>query len=311
MIACSLQAEVVIGKQGTNAPGTGSNFTFTSPTNRTGMRITFGAQTNTAYSYLFLKKNGVPTETDFDYVSRSDVWTNRICVEQPEFDPAVTNYGLRVFTPPASPTHSFMVAIAASAPDRAVVRPAVKPASFTVSGVLTNSASLPLAQWHVFQMDVPSALASWSIVLQTTNDLVPDLYIRKELPPATNEWLKATLSGNPRELILTNGEIAAGTWFVGVHLPVAGTNTSYTLTAAATLPELSLLFDTTGGSLVVSNGFFLMRAVGPTNATVVLEQSTTLADWRPCATNTMTNGNWQLAAPFGTGPQQFFRLHQP
>jgi len=251
------RADVVIGKQGTNAPGTGADFPFTIPANCTGLRIHFAAQTNAGHSYLYLKKNGSPTEIDFDYVSRSDLWTNRICIEPPEFDPAITNYGLRVFTPPASPTHSFVVAIIANAPDRALVRPAIKPASFTTTGVLTNSASKPLARWQVFQVDVPTALASWRITAQTTNNLFADLYLSKELPPDTNAWLRASLSGNPRELVLTNGQVAAGTWFIGVHLPLAETNTTYSITATATLPEMppdpATVFSFTNGAPITIN----------------------------------------------------------
>jgi hypothetical protein len=449
------RADVVIGKQGTNAPGSGTDFTFTIPANQKGVCITFGAQANLGRSHLYLKKNGTPTETDFDYVSRSDLWTNRICIEPPEFDPAVTNYGLRVFTPPTSPTHNFMVAIAASAPDRAIVRPAIKPVSFTATGILTNSAPKPLQQWEleqwqVFQVDVPSPLTgAWRITAHgewNTNVgevVIPDLYVAKEVPPNTNAWLKADLTRNPRQIVLTNGEITAGTWFIGVHHPGSGSpsNMVYSLecvvnasatpndlcagaivvggpaytnaqsTVAATsqddpmpsdmnmfgngvwyrftaptngrlavdtrgsdfdtglgiytgncgnlmelasnddtdsgdaddlcselsvavtegtsysilaggydaetgdltlhltfIPDPPLQFETEAGAIVLSNGFFLTRATGPTNATVVIEQSSTLTNWTPCLTNTLTNGVWEIPMPIGTNRHLFFRL---
>lgn len=304
----SLYAPPVIGLQGTNAPGSGTNFTFTIPTSRASLSIFFAAQTNAGYSHLYLKKDGTPTESDFDFVSRSDVFTNRICIETPEFDPVVTNYGLRVFTPASSTTHSFMVAIALNATDRSVSRPALKPASFTTTGVLTNSASKPLAQWQVFQVDVPSALANWTITVQSTNALIPNLYVRKELQPDTNAWLRASLSDESRQIVFTNREVASGTWFVGVHLPTAETSTAYSITATATWPEVPLRFETTAGALALSNGVLHMRAIGGTNAVVVLEQSSTLSNWMPCLTNTLTNGVWNISMPLVPNSQQFFRL---
>jgi hypothetical protein len=293
-----LEADVVIGKQGTNAPGSGTDFTFTIPANQKGMCITFAAQVNLGRSHLYLKKNGTPTETDFDYVSRSDLWTDRICIEPPEFDPAVTNYGLRVFTPPTSPTHSFMVAIAAGAPDRAIVRPAIKPVSFTATGVLTNSVSKPLAQWQVFQVDVASPLAgAWRITAHggwdTNGNIVfaiPDLYVAKELPPNTNAWLKADLTRNPRQIVLTNGEITAGTWFIGVHHPGSGSPSNMVYSLECVVNVSATPNDLCAGAIVVGG-------LAYTNAQSTVA-ATSQDDPMPSDMNTFGNGVWyRFTAP--------------
>jgi hypothetical protein len=228
-----LHAELVLGRQGTNAPGTGADFTFTTPGTNAGLSVLFGAQPSTNYSYLYLKQNGTPTETDFDFVSRSDVFTNRICLESPEFDAAVTNYGLRVFTPATSGTHAFMVAISMKGTDRAVTRPAWKPVSFATTGILTNLAS---GSWHFFQVDVPNALPVWRLTLNAMNGVNTGLYVSRNQPPATNSFLKAattfTITTNqfPAILEFTNAEAVAGTYFIGVRLPDgAVTNAMYSL----------------------------------------------------------------------------------
>src|SRR5205085_11614821 len=93
---------------GTNAPGQGTNYTFTLTTGATNLSLVVSNSAG-AYSYLFLRKGATPTDTDFDFVARLNGKTNEINLELPEF--AATNYGLRVTTPAASATDPFNVVL--------------------------------------------------------------------------------------------------------------------------------------------------------------------------------------------------------
>src|SRR5438552_3662705 len=89
---------------GTNAPGQGTNYSFTLTTGATNLSLVVSNSAG-AYSYLLLRKGATPTDTDFDFAARLNGKTNEINLESPEF--VVTNYGLRVSTPAASATDPF------------------------------------------------------------------------------------------------------------------------------------------------------------------------------------------------------------
>src|SRR5512137_1792239 len=69
---------------GTNAPGQGTNFTFSTGLDATNLSLVISNNAS-AYSYLLLKPGGTPTDTDFTYVARLTGQTNRINLEAPEF----------------------------------------------------------------------------------------------------------------------------------------------------------------------------------------------------------------------------------
>src|SRR3954454_4142180 len=81
---------------GTNAPSTGSNFTFTVGVGATNLSLVI-SNSATAYSYLLIKNGGTPTDTVFDWAARLNGATNEINLEAPEY--AAGTYGLRVSTP--------------------------------------------------------------------------------------------------------------------------------------------------------------------------------------------------------------------
>jgi len=54
---------------GTNAPGQGSNYTFTVGTGATNLSLVV-SNSAAAYSYLLLKNGGTPTDTVFDFAAR-------------------------------------------------------------------------------------------------------------------------------------------------------------------------------------------------------------------------------------------------
>jgi hypothetical protein len=78
---------------------------------------------------------------------------------------------------------------------------------------------------------------------------------------------------------------------------------SYTGTA-------SLRFETSNGSLSVSNGVCNLRLTGTAGTSVVLERSSGLTTWTPFQTNTLPAGGLPLAIPTANYPQQFFRARQ-
>jgi NHL repeat len=67
-------------------------------------------------------------------------------------------------------------------------------------------------------------------------------------------------------------------------------------------------FDTSGGSLTVSNGLFLMRITGSSSGSVILETTTNLqSPWTPIQTNPFSPPGLNLSLPAGANQSQFFR----
>ena len=129
-----------------------------------------------------LKKNGTPTDTDFDFISRLNGRTNQVNLQLPEF--STGSFGLRVRTPSTSATQTFSVVLTTNRTDlRSGGYPALKPHVFTTTGTLTNN--LVNGTWHYFQVDVPTNLLGWRIVLSTNSGSVanPDLFVQRgQLP---------------------------------------------------------------------------------------------------------------------------------
>lgn len=210
---------------GTNAPGAATNYSFTVGVGATNLSLIISNAPAT-YSYLRLAKGRTPTDTDFDFISRLNGATNRINLQSPEF--VVTNYGLRVSTPAGSTTHAFSVVLTTNRTDlRTAAYPVLKPLAFTTTGVLTNGAGLDA--FHYFQVDMPTNLPGWRIVLNTTNANA-NLYVRRGALPTTGAYDYLS-SGQPVDTIILDSTLAtSNTYFLGVHLPAgAATNCNYTL----------------------------------------------------------------------------------
>ena len=167
--------------RGTNAPGGATNFTITIPAGATNLSLVV-SNSGVAYSHLLLKKNGTPTDTDFDFISRLNGRTNQVNLQLPEF--STGSFGLRVRTPSTSATQTFNVVLTTNRTDlRSGGYPALKPHVFTTTGTLTNN--LVNGTWHYFQVDVPTNLLGWRIVLSTNSGSVanPDLFVQRgQLP---------------------------------------------------------------------------------------------------------------------------------
>ncbi len=212
---------------GTNAPGQGTNYSFSVGGGATNLSLVISNGSG-AYSYLLLAKGRAATDTDFDFISRLSGATNQLNLESPEF--AVTNYGLRVLTPATSATHAFTVVMTTNRTDlRQPAYPVLKPHAFTATGILTNASSQ--GAFHYFQADVPTNLPGWRIVLSTTNANA-DVYVQRGARPTTASYLRRSLGQPIDTVILDSTEAANSTYFIGVYLPAGtATNSIYTLTA--------------------------------------------------------------------------------
>jgi len=211
---------------GTNAPGTGSNYTFSVGVAATNLSLIV-SNNATAYSHLLLARGRTPTDVDFDFIARLNGATNRINLQGPEF--VATNYGLRVRTPAASLQHPFAVVLTTNRTDlRTAPYPVLKPRVFTTTGTLTNAASAE--GWNYFQVDVPTNLPGWRVVLSTTN-AAADLLVRKGALPTSGSYDKAS-ANQPVDTVIFNGtEATTNTYFIGVRIPSGpATNSLYTLT---------------------------------------------------------------------------------
>jgi hypothetical protein len=69
---------------GTNAPNTGTNFSFTVGAGATNLSLVI-SNSATAYSHLYLKRGGPAATNDFDFVARLNGQTNQINLELREF----------------------------------------------------------------------------------------------------------------------------------------------------------------------------------------------------------------------------------
>ena len=211
--------------QGTNQPGQGTDYLFSLSAAATNLSLVVSNNAS-VYSYLFLKKGGIATDIDFDFVARLAGQTNRLNLEAPEY--TAGNYGLRVVTPAASTAHAFRVVLSTNRSDlRSAAYPTLKPLVFSTLGVLTNGASQ--ASWHYFQVDFPTNLLGMRIVLNTTTGNA-DLYARKGSLPTTGSYTDRSINQSIDTVVLDESEATAGTWFLGVYLPSGpATNVNYTL----------------------------------------------------------------------------------
>ena len=207
---------------GTNQPGGATNFTFTLPAGVTNLSLTI-SNTATAFSHLLLKKGGEPTDTDADFAARvNGKFTNAINLEWPEF--AATNYGLRVRTPAGSAAQAFQVILSTNRSDlRLAAYPVQKPITFTTTGTLAAGA------WNYFQVDVPTNLPGWRVVLTHAGSGNPDLYVRRGALPTTTLSDKSSTGQLLDSLFFPAAEATNHTYFIGVRLPSGSAD--YTLSA--------------------------------------------------------------------------------
>lgn len=256
---------------GTNQPNSGTNFTFALAPGTTNLSLVV-SNTSSAYSQLFLKAGGDPTDIDFGFASRlTGRGTNAINLEWPEF--AVANYGLRVQTPAASAAHNFRVVLTTNRTDlRTAAYPVLKPVVFSVTGSLTSGA------WHYFQVDMPTNLPGWRLALSAT-DGDPNLYVRRGQLPTTSAYDKAGTGLPVDTVVLTGAEATSATYFIGVHLPSgAGANADYVLTT-----ELGYLTELEWDPGLTHRGTKVFTNSSPTGGDYFFKvnpQNTAVGAWR-------------------------------
>jgi hypothetical protein len=219
---------------GTNAPGTETRFDFSLAAGVTNLSLSV-SNTATVYSYLYLKRGGIAAVTNYDQVSRLDRLTNAINLEGADVQGG-TNYSFLVRTPTTSTTHPFRAVLLTNVVGlRSTTYPVTKPVLFSVSG------SLGRGEANVFQVDVPTNLPGWRLVLTSSGTAEPDLYARGGAQPTATVYTKRSIDRAVDTLFFDKGEATNATWFVSVTFPAleAG-NATYTLnTEIATVVPLS------------------------------------------------------------------------
>ncbi|MGC3957326.1 MAG: hypothetical protein QM813_05015 [Verrucomicrobiota bacterium] len=259
---------------GTNAPGTGANFNFNIGAGITNLALVI-SNNSSAWSHLLVKKGGMPTDVDFDFVARLDGRTNAVALDVPEF--STGNYGLRVRTPAASLQHGFTVALTTNRADlRSADYPVLKPVEFAATATLTNAGA---GAWHYYQVDVPTNLPGWRVVVSANSGVNPDLYVRRGLLPTTSSYDKRSTGELADTVIFTDIEATNATYFIGVNLSAAPIGAStYTLSAELGF-EKTLTWDvgtTHEGTQVFTN----QSASGGDYYFKIITQPTTVGAWR-------------------------------
>ncbi len=237
---------------GTNSPGQGTNFTFSPGTGVTNLSLVVSNNAS-AYSWLFLQSNGVPTTNNYEFTSRLVGLTNQINLELPEF--AIGEYGLLVFTPSNSTTQAFKVVLTTNLSNlRTANYPVSKPLVFSTTGYLTNSGA---GAWQYFQVDVPSnLLTGWRVVVSSTNATPPGIYINGGQLPTTGSYVMASTGQSVNTITFTSAQATAGTYFIGVYLPAGAASSANYVLGAELASVNTLTWDpgtTQPGTQVYSN----------------------------------------------------------
>ena len=159
---------------GTNAPGAGTNFSFTLPAGATNLCLAITNNSATAWSELYLKHGAGVTETLFDFSSTNSGVVNAVYLELPEAAAGV--YSFRVRTPAGSLLHAFRVELTTNRVDlRLPPRAVSKPQIFNATGRIGSN------QWHVFRIELnTNSNPGWRMVINSTNTTqTASVYLRR------------------------------------------------------------------------------------------------------------------------------------
>lgn len=211
---------------GTNASGAGTLFEFTLDAGATNLSLSL-SNTSTAYSQLYLRCGGTASVTNFDQVARLAKTNIALNIELADLHPG-SNYSLLVYTPAASAQHAFTAQMSVNRSGfRFLGAPVWKPVEFSVNG------SLNAGTTNVFQIDVPTNLPGWRIVLSSSGVADPDLYVHRGAIPTASVHTKRSIDRMLVDTVfLDQREATNHTYFVSVYIPSSDTgNASYTLSA--------------------------------------------------------------------------------
>lgn len=215
---------------GVNSPNTAADFTLTVPAGATNLSLTVPG-TSTTYSWVFMRKGAPPTDTLYDFSSRTDGKPNAIYLEQPELSSGT--WYVRVRTPQGSQTHSFSLTSEWNLPD---LRTADKPVSKALGLPAVNGWSLN-GVWQFFRVELTTT-TMWRLAVDSAVSS-PDVYVQKGQLPTTLSYY-----GNKRSVSQTNDSLAfgltegtVGVYYIGV-LGVGGPTggTRYTLKTEKIVP---------------------------------------------------------------------------
>ena len=142
-------------------------------------------------------------------------------------------------------------------------------------------------------------------------------HLVRKLTPNGSDWMVTTLGGSPGQAGGADG-VGSDARFnqpTGVAVDSAGNlyvvdsgEDRITKGRPATATTV-VQFDTSSGSLTVSNGFFRMRITGPSSGSLILDVSTNLQSWTPIQTNSLSAGAAAVSVPLNSDPYRFFRAH--
>ncbi len=194
---------------GVNEPGAVTNFSFTTTATTTNYTLTLSGATN-AYSYLFLRKGGVASPTNYTFAAKLVGTTNIIALENPEA--AAGTWNVSVVTPPDSEAHSFTLELKKNVAGLRSSQPVDKPLAFSVSGIALGG------KWQYYRVEVPEQPVRLALTLSGTNQW-PDLYFQKDTIPTTTSFLRASTGVLRDTLNFTDLELVPGNYFIGVHTP--------------------------------------------------------------------------------------------
>ncbi|MGD1084295.1 MAG: hypothetical protein ABSA47_06010 [Verrucomicrobiota bacterium] len=273
LAAISSQAQSLVG---TNSPGQTTNYPFTLGAGATNLSLVVSNNAS-AYSWLFLTNGAVaPTINNYEFTSRLPGQTNQINLEPPEF--ATGSYNLLVYTPPASTSQAFSVALTTNRGDlRGANYPVSKPLAFSTTGHLTNSGA---GAWQYFQVDVPSnLLTGWRIVVSSTNATPPWLYIRQGQVPTTSSYDVISGGTSIDTVTYDSPQAVAGTYFIGVYLP-AGTASWANYVLGAELASVTTLTWDPGTTQAGTQVFSNQSTTGGDYFFAITTETTACGVWR-------------------------------
>jgi hypothetical protein len=218
---------------GNNQPGAGTLFTFTVGTGVTNLSLSV-SNSGTAYSYLFVKRGDGASASTYDFVSRLSKTNNAVNLELPDLTPG-TNYSLWVQTPTNSAAHAFTVTLSTNRTDaRQATMPILKPLAFLTSGNVAAGGA------QYFQVDVPTNLPGWRIVLTSSGTADADLYIQRGALPSQTSYLKRSTTRAIDTLFLDSPEATNATYFISVLVPATDVGSATYTLGAEILPVMTL-----------------------------------------------------------------------
>lgn len=194
---------------GTNAPGAFRDYSFTVRPGTTNFSMVVSGSVST-FSYVYVKRGGAVSDTDYEFLSTWNGTTNSIYLETPQV--FATNFNIRVRTPASSLTHSFTVVLQTNtAGFHGASKPVQKPLTTTAPTVhwITNGGR------HYFRYEMPTN-HPWQVLLDTTNSIQPHMYLQRNALPTDTVFLKRSINLTNDGFGLSDLESGPGTYYIGV-----------------------------------------------------------------------------------------------